>query len=76
MTCQNVTIAQAVKEFPQFAAYYLYYAPADKTGLKGGWDFSLNWSSGDHMPEFQAMQESQKGIRHRIRMVLSRFTTR
>jgi uncharacterized protein (TIGR03435 family) len=26
----------------------------DKTGLKGGWDFTLSWSSGDHMPEFNS----------------------
>ncbi|HEX8711847.1 MAG TPA: TIGR03435 family protein, partial [Terracidiphilus sp.] len=52
VTCQNVTMAQAVEEFPTFAAYYLYYPPADKTGLKGGWTFTLSWSSGDNMPGF------------------------
>jgi len=52
LTCQNVTMAQAVEQFPQFANYYLYYPPVDKTGLKGGWDFTLNWSSGDNMPGF------------------------
>jgi uncharacterized protein (TIGR03435 family) len=52
LTCQNVTIDQAVEEFPHFAAYYLYYPPVDKTGLKSGWDFTLNWSSGDNMPGF------------------------
>lgn len=52
LSCQNVTMAQAVEEFPQFANYYLYYPPVDKTGLKGGWDFTLNWSSGDHMTGF------------------------
>lgn len=52
LTCQNVTMEQAVEEFPHFAAYYLYQAPVDKTGLKGGWDFTLNWSSGDNMPGF------------------------
>jgi uncharacterized protein (TIGR03435 family) len=52
LTCQNVTMAQAGEEWPHFANYYLYYPPVDKTGLKGGWDFSLNWSSGDNMPDF------------------------
>jgi uncharacterized protein (TIGR03435 family) len=52
VTCQNVTMAQAVEKFPTFAAYYLYYPPADKTGLKGRWDFTLSWSSGDFMPDF------------------------
>jgi uncharacterized protein (TIGR03435 family) len=52
LTCQNVTMEQTAEEFPQFASYYLYYPPVDKTGLKGGWDFTLNWSSGDNMPGF------------------------
>ncbi len=52
LTCQNVTMAQAAEEFPNFANYYLYYPPVDKTGLKGGWDFTLSWSSGDNMPDF------------------------
>jgi uncharacterized protein (TIGR03435 family) len=50
VSCQNVTMAQAGEAFPNFAAYYLYYSAVDKTGLKGGWDFTLNWSSGDNMP--------------------------
>ena len=52
LTCQNVTMAQAAEEFPHFANYYLYYPPVDKTGLKGGWNFTLSWSSGDNMPGF------------------------
>jgi uncharacterized protein (TIGR03435 family) len=48
--CQNVTMAQAAELFPTFAAWYLHYPVVDKTGLEGGWDFTLNWSSGDHMP--------------------------
>jgi uncharacterized protein (TIGR03435 family) len=50
VTCQNVTMAQAADLFPTFAAWYLHYPVLDKTGLTGGWDFTLNWSSGDHMP--------------------------
>jgi uncharacterized protein (TIGR03435 family) len=48
--CQNVTMAQAAELFPTFAAWYLHYPVVDKTDLQGGWDFTLNWSSGDHMP--------------------------
>jgi len=52
VTCQNVTMAEAGEKFPTFAAYYLYYPAVDKTGLKGGWDFTLSWSSGNFMPGF------------------------
>lgn len=52
VTCQNVSMAQAAELFPTFAAWYLHYPVVDKTGLNGGWDFTLNWSSGDHMPNF------------------------
>jgi uncharacterized protein (TIGR03435 family) len=50
VTCQNVTMAQAAQLFPTFAAWYLHYPVVDKTDLDGGWDFTLNWSSGSHMP--------------------------
>lgn len=58
VTCQNVSMEQAGKLFPTFAAWYLHYPVEDKTGLAGGWDFTLSWSSGDHMPEFQGGQGS------------------
>lgn len=66
VTCQNVTMAQAAADFPHFAAYYLYFPAADKTGLQGGWDFTLSWSSGDLMPNFnsgggQQQAQSQNG---------------
>jgi uncharacterized protein (TIGR03435 family) len=54
VTCQNVTMAKAGEEFPHFAAYYLYYPAVDKTELKGGWDFTVSWSSGDLMPGFNS----------------------
>lgn len=60
VTCQNVTMAQAAELFPTFAAWYLHYPVVDKTGLTGGWNFTLNWSSGDHMPDFAA-QNSPNG---------------
>jgi uncharacterized protein (TIGR03435 family) len=45
-------MVQASELFPTFAAWYLHYPVVDKTDLEGGWDFTLNWSSGDHMPSF------------------------
>jgi uncharacterized protein (TIGR03435 family) len=61
VTCQNVTMAQAAELFPTFAAWYLHYPVVDKTGLQGGWDFTLNWSSGDHMPSFGGQGPSDAG---------------
>ena len=61
VTCQNVTMAQAAELFPTFAAWYLHYPVVDKTGLKGGWDFTLNWSSGDHMPDFGGQSPPEAG---------------
>ena len=50
VTCQNVSTEQASKLFLTFAAWYVRYPIVDKTGLKGGWDFTLSWSSGNYMP--------------------------
>jgi uncharacterized protein (TIGR03435 family) len=61
VTCQNVTMTQAAELFPTFAAWYLHYPVVDKTGLKGGWDFTLNWSSGDHMPSFRGQGPPDAG---------------
>jgi len=61
VTCQNVTMAQAAELFSTFAAWYLHFPVLDKTGLKGGWDFTLNWSSGDHMPEFRGQRPPEAG---------------
>jgi uncharacterized protein (TIGR03435 family) len=52
VTCRNVSMAQAAELFPTFAAWYIRYPIVDKTGLTGGWDFTLNWSSGNYMPSF------------------------
>jgi uncharacterized protein (TIGR03435 family) len=52
ITCRNVTMAQAAELFPIFAAWYVRYPIVDKTGLEGGWDFTLNWSSENYMPSF------------------------
>jgi uncharacterized protein (TIGR03435 family) len=61
VTCKNVTMAQAAELFPTFAAWYLHYPVVDRTGLQGGWDFTLNWSSGDHMPASGAQAPPDAG---------------
>ncbi len=58
VTCKNVTMAQAVALFPTFAAWYVRYPVVDKTGLTGGWDLTLSWSSGNFMPSFQGQSPS------------------
>jgi uncharacterized protein (TIGR03435 family) len=45
LTCQNMTPKQMGEQFPQFAMAYIYSPVVDATGLKGSYDFTLNWSS-------------------------------
>jgi uncharacterized protein (TIGR03435 family) len=44
VTCQNMTTAQMSLEFSHFANGYIYNPVKDATGLKGSYDFTLNWS--------------------------------
>jgi len=43
--CQNTTMAQLGDELQQLASGYIYGNVLDKTGLTGGWDFTLAFSS-------------------------------
>jgi uncharacterized protein (TIGR03435 family) len=45
MTCQNMTMAQLGEQFQSFADGYIYNTVVDKTGLKGGYNFTLSFSS-------------------------------
>jgi uncharacterized protein (TIGR03435 family) len=49
MTCQNITIAQMCEEFRHLANGYIYAPVEDQTGLKGGYDFTLSFSSADRV---------------------------
>jgi uncharacterized protein (TIGR03435 family) len=44
MTCQNTTMEQLIKNLPQWANAYIDHPIVDKTGLQGGWNFTLMWS--------------------------------
>jgi uncharacterized protein (TIGR03435 family) len=47
ISCQNMTPKQMGEMFALYASGYVYSPALDATGLKGGYDFSLNWSSAD-----------------------------
>jgi uncharacterized protein (TIGR03435 family) len=44
VTCQNVTMAQFAELLPSIASGYIHNEVLDKTGLEGGWDFTLSFS--------------------------------
>jgi uncharacterized protein (TIGR03435 family) len=44
VTCENVSMQQFGQLLPQIAGGYTRIAAADKTGLQGGFDFTLNFS--------------------------------
>jgi uncharacterized protein (TIGR03435 family) len=44
VTCQNVTMAQFADLLPSIASGYVHNEVLDKTGLEGGWDFTLSFS--------------------------------
>jgi uncharacterized protein (TIGR03435 family) len=47
LTCQNITMAEFGDELQRTAAGYVYNAVQDGTGLKGGYDLTLSFSSAD-----------------------------
>jgi len=44
-TCQNMTMAQLGEQLQSIADGYIYSTVVDKTGLKGGYNFTLSFSS-------------------------------
>jgi uncharacterized protein (TIGR03435 family) len=47
VTCQNMSAADISVELQRVAGGYIYGPVLDKTGLAGGWDFTLSFSSSD-----------------------------
>jgi uncharacterized protein (TIGR03435 family) len=45
MWCQNMTMAQFAGELEYLANGFIYYPVQDDTGLKGGYDFAVNFTS-------------------------------
>jgi len=45
LTCQNMTMAELCDQLRVLANGYIYYPVLDKTGLEGGYDFTLSFSS-------------------------------
>jgi uncharacterized protein (TIGR03435 family) len=51
--CQNISMAQFVKELSTMSGFYMHRPPIDATGLKGGYDLQLNFSSAFRLPDWQ-----------------------
>ena len=49
VTCQNITMPQLADQFRMIAGGYIYGSILDETGLKGGWNFTLSFSSVDRV---------------------------
>ena len=45
LTCQNITMKQFAEQLQFVANGYVHSPVLDSTGLEGGWDFSLNFST-------------------------------
>jgi uncharacterized protein (TIGR03435 family) len=44
ITCQNTTMADLVKNLPQWAGAYIDHPVIDTSGIQGGWNFTLMWT--------------------------------
>lgn len=49
VTCQNITMPQLADQFRMIAGGYIYGSILDETGLTGGWNFTLSFSSVDRV---------------------------
>ena len=45
LTCTNTSMAQFAELLPTLANGYVHSAVLDSTGLEGGWDFTLSFST-------------------------------
>jgi uncharacterized protein (TIGR03435 family) len=58
VTCRNMTVPEIAEELQYLAGSYIYNSVRDSTGLNGGYDFTLSFSSGDRvLPGAQTASE-------------------
>lgn len=61
MTCTNVTMAYLADQLPVVANGYVHSAVLDKTGLEGGWDFTLSFSTIGQLTRGNTSQSGSQG---------------
>ena len=49
VTCRNMTMPEIAEELQHVAGGYIFNSVKDSTGLKGGYDFTLSFSSADRV---------------------------
>jgi uncharacterized protein (TIGR03435 family) len=64
VVCRNTTMEQLAEDLPAFGAGYIEHPVIDETGLKGGWDFTLNWTPPHltHAGELAAENDPNGGL--------------
>jgi len=62
--CKNTTMAELAQNFQQMANAYIDHPIVDATGLEGGWDFVMGWTSKNNLhtpPPAGAVPNAQPG---------------
>jgi uncharacterized protein (TIGR03435 family) len=51
LTCQNMTMAEFAEQLEDLASGYIFVPVKDETGLEGGWDFTLSFSTAGQLQQ-------------------------
>ena len=54
VSCRNMTMAEICVELQNIAGDYIFNPVQDATGIRGGWDFTLSYSSAARIPHTDA----------------------